>query len=53
MKLKKPECANCGSTAKIDLYWSKENLIRAPIKTNYCEKCATHMLVANKQIKKV
>jgi len=40
MKLKKPECAHCGSTRTIKLYWSTANLLRKPMKTHYCDHCA-------------
>ncbi len=40
MKLKKSECAHCGSKSKVKLYWSTRNLLKAPLKTFYCDKCA-------------
>lgn len=39
--LKKPECANCGGSYAIKVYWSTRNLLKVRMKTNYCKKCAT------------
>ncbi len=47
MKLKKAECAHCGSSAKVKLYWSTRNLLKTPLKTHYCLKCAS--LIVPKQ----
>lgn len=50
MKLKKPECAHCGATSKIKLYWSKRNLLKMLLKTYYCDKCASSLLPKQEHI---
>jgi hypothetical protein len=50
VKKLKSECVHCGSTAKCKLYWSSHNLLKVPLKTNFCDKCARHMLIGQKPI---
>lgn len=47
MRLKKPECAHCGSARKIKLYWSTNNLLKKPMKTYHCDHCAKLLMLGD------
>jgi hypothetical protein len=45
MKLPKKRCANCdATTGNVQTYWSSRNLMKTPMKTNYCKSCAKNIV---------